>query len=110
MADDWTDCGDPSYMPTTSTHVARSRRKSNFTKAEVSMLHKVMRKYAKYLQGRVSTSEELMERRRIWMKVVDAVNSVSAEQRTLLEIKSKWKKCRYEEQKGEKMLVFRFCL
>lgn len=43
-----------------------------------------------------------MERRKMWMKIVDAVNSVSVEERTMLEIKSKWKKCRYEDELGER--------
>lgn len=130
MADDWTD---PSYspyvMPTSSNNTGggaggsttRGRRKSNFTQAEVNMLRKMMRRYAKQLKGRVTNSEDIMERRKIWSKIVDAVNSVSVEERTMLEIKSKWKKCKYEDELGERnggecvfhflfSFFFRFCL
>lgn len=102
MADEWTD-PDPSYpllVPSTSTNGTRGRRKSNFTQAEVSMLYAMMRKYSKHLRGRVSSTEDLVQRRKIWMKIVEAVNSVSVEERTLVEIKSKWKKCKYEDDIG----------
>lgn len=132
MADDWADDSNyPLLVPTTTSSSSsnnnssrqqqqhRARRKSNFTQAEVNMLYKMMRKYAKHLRGRVSSTEELMERRRLWMKVVDAVNSVSVEERTLVEIKSKWKKCRYDDELGERkggmyfffsFVLFFFCL
>lgn len=108
MADDWTDPSYSPYVMPTSSHnnnstasaggSTRGRRKSNFTQAEVNMLRKMMRRYAKHLKGRVTNSEDIMERRKIWSKIVDAVNSVSVEERTMLEIKSKWKKCKYEDE------------
>lgn len=90
------------------THVSRVRRKSNFTQEEVAVLLRMMRKYSKYLSGRITSNEDLIKRRQVWTKVVEAVNSVSADQRTLSEIKSKWKKCKYEAR-GEGFLLY-FCV
>lgn len=108
MAEEWNNSWteDPNQqhllVPTASTSVPRGRRKSNFTQQEVNMLCTMMRKYAKRLRGRITSGEDLGERRKLWMKIVDAVNSVSVEERTLTEIKSKWKKCRYEDELGKK--------
>lgn len=96
-----------SNMPLLVPSTSRARRKSNFTQQEVTVLMRMMKKYSKYLSGRITSNEDLIKRRQVWTKVVEAVNSVSADTRTLEEIKSKWKKCKYEV-KGEIRVNFHF--
>lgn len=73
-------------------------RKSKFTPAEISVLVKLMRKHAKYMQGRWADKKVLQKRQKVWLEIVDAVNRVSVEERTVDEVKSKWKKCRKDIQ------------
>lgn len=68
--------------------------RSKFAPEEISVLVKMMRKHAKYMQGRWADKKLLQKRRKVWLEVVDAVNRVSGQERTIDEVKSKWKKCR----------------
>lgn len=69
-------------------------RKSKFAPEEIKALVRHIRKNAKHLQGRWPNKKQLQKRRKVWLEVVEAVNAVSVEERTVEEVKSKWKKCK----------------
>lgn len=72
----------------------KSRKNSKFAPEEISVLVKLMRKHAKFMQGRWADKKLLQKRRKVWLEVVEAVNKVGVAERTIDEVKSKWKKCR----------------
>lgn len=88
----------------------RQPRKTNFAPEEVKVLVKLIRKNAKHLLGKWPNKKQLQKRRKVWSQVLEAVNAVGVETRTLQEIKSKWKKCKttlikdYEDDSEEERL------
>lgn len=68
--------------------------KSKFAPEEISVLVKLMKKYEKLMQGRWADKKLLQKRRKVWLEIVDAINRVSVEERTIDEVKSKWKNVR----------------
>lgn len=72
----------------------RKPRKSNFSVDEVEILVEAVRSHYEVLYGpfaKRSTNRSV--RYKAWMDILRQVNGVSLEQRTLQEVKNKWKKC-----------------
>lgn len=86
--------GEQQQRKSTPCYTYPKTRKSKFAPEEIGVLVRHMRKYAKQLQGRWANKKQLQRRQKVWLEVVDAVNAVGVEERTVDEVKTKWKKCR----------------
>lgn len=86
--------GEQRKSSTTPCYTYPKTRKSKFAPEEIRVLVKHVRKHAKQLQGRWTNKKQLQKRRKVWLEVAEAVNAVGVEERTVDEVKTKWKKCR----------------
>lgn len=80
----------------------RSPRKSNFSQQEVDVLISTVKRNHEILYRETSKSVFHKEiRNQVWKIILDEVNKVSLERRTLNEIKNKWKKCQPKVKPSE---------
>ncbi|XP_019763804.2 uncharacterized protein LOC109540073 isoform X2 [Dendroctonus ponderosae] len=80
----------------------RNPRKSNFSQQEVDVLISTVKRNHDILYREHSKSDFHKEiRNQVWKIILDEVNKVSLERRTLSEIKNKWKKCQPKVRSSE---------
>lgn len=74
----------------------RKSRKSNFSQEEIDVLVTTVMQNHDILYRETSKSFFHKEiRNQVWNIILEEVNKVSLERRTLNEVKNKWKKCQY---------------
>lgn len=75
---------------------SRKTRKCNFSSEEINVLISTIMHNYDILYGENSKSFYHKEARsQVWNIVLEEVNKVSLDRRTLAEVKNKWKKCQY---------------
>lgn len=81
---------------------SRKTRKSNFSAEEKDVLISTVMHNYDILYGETSKSYYHKEaRNQVWNIVLEEVNKVSLEKRTLAEVKNKWKKCQHNVNKTD---------
>ena len=66
-------------------------RKKNFSTDETRVLREMWEKNRVYLSAAFSNNVTNAGKNRIWMKIADAINSLGHEERTVEEVRHKWK-------------------
>lgn len=82
--------------------VQKRERKANFTDIENKVLIANVQKHSKILFGKIPFAASVQQKQLAWLRVTRAVNAVSTENRTLEEVRNRWKKHKQSHKRYSK--------